>query len=124
MSDLKIISFYALKSWQWRLLGRSFAQYMKKLLFLSWTSNLDVPKIFHVQIIHSRNRGRLQVQPLARNVDFRWARADGDFEEFLMYSGRKCEPLVGTYSAEGYSMVETTRELSAGISTLGTGAGA
>jgi ATP-dependent 26S proteasome regulatory subunit len=32
--------------------------------------NLDVQKICLVQIIHSRNRGRLQVPPLAREGNF------------------------------------------------------
>ena len=30
-----------------------------------------------------------------------------------MYSGRKCGPLVGTYSSEGYSMVETSLSIMA-----------
>ena len=38
-----------------------------------------------------------------------------------MYRGRKCEPLVGAYSAEGYSMMESTREGSGGYSTPQTG---
>jgi len=32
-----------------------------------------------------------------------------DFENFLRTSAKKFEPLVGTNSAEGYSMVETTQ---------------
>src|SRR5208283_3854634 len=62
-----------------------------------------------------------QIPPLARKFDFRLVRADGDFEEFSTHSGKKYEPLVGTYSSEGYSMVETTKDGSGGISTPPSG---
>jgi len=50
----------------------------------------------------------LSVQLKNQKFDFRLVRADGDFVEFSTYSGKKYEPLLGTYSSEGYSMVETT----------------